>query len=219
MKKLVLIVPILCAIVFATVAVQIPRNSLPAAPLQHTNNPQALRVVQSAQEQLQYTRYYDPAYVVLAYPNGDVPRDRGVCTDVVIRAFRAAGVDLQKEIHEDMTRDFAVYPNMWGLSRPDPNIDHRRVPNMMTFLDRRNASLTISAEAQNYLPGDVVAWRLDNGRLHVGIVTTTIAENQQAYLVAHNVGSGVQEQDVLFRWTLIGHYRYFRDSTQQHNAN
>lgn len=188
-----------------------------AVQLPNTTNTQALRVVQSARQQTEYTHHYDPAYVVLDYPNGDVPRDRGVCTDVVIRAFRAAGVDLQKEIHEDMATHFAVYPKQWGLSRPDPNIDHRRVPNMMTFFTRHKAELPSTTAPKSYLPGDVVVWRLDNGRLHVGVVTTTIANNKREYLVAHNIGSGVHEEDVLFRWTIIGHYRYFRDSTQQRN--
>lgn len=190
------------------------REHLPAAPLQRTANTQAHRVVQSARQQAEYTFFYDPTYVVLRYPNGDVPRNRGVCTDVVIRAFRAAGVDLQQDVHEDMVQHFAAYPKQWGLSRPDANIDHRRVPNLMTFFERRNTSLATTTQAQDYLPGDVVAWRLENGRLHIGMVTDSIAKGNKEYLVAHNIGSGVQVEDVLFRWTIIGHYRYFRDAVQ-----
>lgn len=115
------------------------------------------RVVQSANEQTTYTRYYDPTYVKLAYPGGDVPRERGVCTDVVVRAFRAAGVDLQKEIHLDMAANFSAYPNRWGNKRPDRNIDHRRVSNLMNFFERQGRALRVTASAEDFVPGDVVA--------------------------------------------------------------
>ena len=119
------------------------------------------KLLESAVEQTNLTKSYDPAYVVIPYPNGDVPIEKGVCTDVVIRAFRKAGVDLQKEIHEDMTKNFSVYPNKWGLKSSDSNIDHRRVPNLQTFFTRRGKSLAITGSGEDYKPGDVVVWDLD----------------------------------------------------------
>lgn len=214
MKKLLFIFALALVAATAVLLLTTTREYLPAVQLQRTTNTQAQRVVQSARQQADYTLFYDPAYVVIDYPGGDVPRNRGVCTDVVIRAFRAAGVDLQRNVHEDMAQHFTAYPKKWGLSRPDANIDHRRVPNLMTFFERHNADLAITEQAQSYIPGDVVAWRLGNGRLHIGIVTDSIPSNRQTYLVAHNIGSGVQVEDVLFRWAIIGHYRYFRGTAQ-----
>ncbi|HYE73484.1 MAG TPA: DUF1287 domain-containing protein [Blastocatellia bacterium] len=164
-------------------------------------------------EQSNYTKSYDPAYVKLTYPGGDVPRETGVCADVIVRAFRACGIDLQKEIHEDMTRAFKVYPNNWGSRRADSNIDHRRVPNLMKWFERQNRSLPISDNAQNYLPGDVVAWDLGNGRLHIGLVTDIKARGGH-YTMVHNIGAGAQVEDVLFDWKVIGHYRYFDESAR-----
>lgn len=167
------------------------------------------QVVEAAIEQTRYTFRYDPSYVKIAYPGGDVPLDRGVCSDVVVRAFRKVGVDLQKELHEDMKRNFAAYPKLWGLKRPDPNIDHRRVPNLMTYFNRKGKSLDITDTPKDYLPGDVVAWRLDNGLLHIGIVSHTQASSQRNHQVVHNIGAGAKLEDVLFSWQVIGHYRYF----------
>ncbi|HEY9230792.1 MAG TPA: DUF1287 domain-containing protein, partial [Blastocatellia bacterium] len=131
----------------------------------------ALRpVVESALEQTGQTTVYDPAYIKLTYPGGDLPIERGVCADVIVRAFRKGGVDLQKEVHEDMARDFAAYPNRWGLKAPDANIDHRRVPNLMTYFKRRDKSLPITTNAKEYEPGDVVAWDLGGGLTHIGLV-------------------------------------------------
>lgn len=172
--------------------------------------PPALRAAHAALEQTAYTRSYDPAYVRIAYPNGDPPRDRGVCSDVVVRAFRAAGVDLQREVHEDMLRDFAAYPHRWGLSAPDPNIDHRRVPNLMTFFARHGKSLPVSARHEEYRPGDVVAWDLGGGLLHVGLVSDVPAPEGVGYAIVHNIGAGARLEDVLLNWKIIGHYRYFR---------
>jgi uncharacterized protein len=174
------------------------------------SSPVIKKVVEDAIAQTDYTLYYDQSYVKLDYPGGDVPLDRGACSDVVIRAFRKGGVDLQKEIHEDMTRSFSVYPRKWGLSRPDANIDHRRVPNMMTYFARQGKSLKLSRSVADYLPGDVVAWDLGGGTTHIGLVTNILSEtNGGGYLVAHNIGAGVRIEDVLLRWEIIGHYRYF----------
>jgi uncharacterized protein len=165
------------------------------------------QLVRSALEQTEYTVEYDPAYVALEYPGGDVPRTTGVCADVIVRALRGVGIDLQKEIHEDMKASFSSYPKKWGLRRPDRNIDHRRVPNMMTFFQRRGASLRISDDPADYLPGDIVAWELDNGLLHVGILSNLLDPSGRL-LAVHNIGGGARLEDVLFAWKIIGHYRY-----------
>lgn len=167
------------------------------------------QVVTAALQQLDQTLYYDPSYQRLAYPGGDVPLDRGVCTDVVVRAFRKAGVDLQVLVHDDMKAAFSAYPQQWGLARPDPNIDHRRVPNMMTFFKRKNRALPHSEDPAAYRPGDVVAWRLPGGRLHVGIVSNVRAPDTRRYLMVHNIGAGAKLEDILFAFDIIGHYRYF----------
>jgi uncharacterized protein YijF (DUF1287 family) len=164
-------------------------------------------LVDSAIEQTQYTLNYDPSYKKLDYPGGDVPLDRGVCADVIVRAYRTAGIDLQKEIHEDMARNFAAYPNRWGARRPDRNIDHRRVPNLMTFFNRRANSVAITKAPGDYLPGDVVAWELDNKLLHIGLVSDAVDESTQSYQIVHNIGAGARLESVLFAWKIIGHYR------------
>lgn len=155
----------------------------------------------------QYVRY-DPAYVVIPYPNGDVPADRGVCTDVVIRAYRKLGVDLQKEVHEDMEANFSQYPKNWGLSRPDKNIDHRRVPNLMTFFSRFGTVKKMSSNPEDYIPGDIVCWRLDNGMTHIGIVVDKKSRDGKRYQVVHNIGAGQVLEDCLFSFKIIGHYQY-----------
>jgi uncharacterized protein YijF (DUF1287 family) len=175
-----------------------------------SNIAQIKKVVDSAIEQTQQTLEYDPAYAKLDYPNGDVPFERGVCADVIVRAFRNAGVDLQKEVHEDMARHFAAYPAKWGARKPDSNIDHRRVPNLMTLFERRAKSLPISKKPSDYNPGDVVAWELDNHLLHIGIVTDAVANETPNYLVVHNIGAGAKLEDVLMAWKIIGHYRMWK---------
>jgi uncharacterized protein YijF (DUF1287 family) len=163
----------------------------------------ALQLANAAQSQVGVTRTYDPAYVRIAYPGGDIPLERGVCADVVVRAFRKVGVDLQVAVHEDMARNFASYPQMWGLRRPDSNIDHRRVPNLMKFFERRGKRVAIDAA---YEPGDVVAWRLPGGLYHIGVVSN---EKRGAdYLVVHNIGYGTQNENVLRQFQVIGHYRW-----------
>lgn len=168
--------------------------------------PSLRQLVEAAIEQTKITRSYDPSYVSIDYPGGDVPLETGVCSDVVVRAFRKAGIDLQKELHEDMQRAMSGYPTRWGLSRPDSNIDHRRVLNLMTWFNRQGKSLPISNQRGDYVPGDVVTWDLGGGIDHIGIVTNLWSEN---YLIVHNIGAGARAEDVLFRWKLTGHYRYF----------
>ncbi len=151
---------------------------------------------------------YDPTYIQLNYPNGDVPSDRGVCTDVVIRSYRKLGIDLQKEVHEDMKAHFAKYPKIWGLSQPDKNIDHRRVPNLMTFFTRHGVVKPITTAAKDYLPGDIVCWNLGGAVTHIGIVSKKKSVDGQRYLIVHNIGGGQVVEDCLFNFKIIGHYRY-----------
>ena len=166
-------------------------------------------LVEGAMRQVGVTRYYDPAYRQLAYPGGDVPMDRGVCSDVIIRSFRHAGLDLQKLVHEDIRRNFAAYPQKWGLHTPDSNIDHRRVPNLAAFFHRSGRSLPVTDRGADYLPGDVVAWQLAYGVPHVGIVSDRRAPAGDRYLVVHNVGAGARLEDALFAYQITGHFRWF----------
>lgn len=151
---------------------------------------------------------YDPSYFQLDYPNGDVPSDKGVCTDVVIRAYRKLGIDLQKEVHTDMLAHFAKYPKHWGLKRPDKNIDHRRVPNLMVFFARHGTVKPISEHPRDYAPGDIVCWNLGGGITHIGLVSSKKSRDKQRYLIVHNIGAGQVLEDCLFRYRIIGHYRY-----------
>ncbi len=169
----------------------------------------ALDLVTAARSQIGVTLIYDPSYQRIAYPMGDVPPERGVCSDVVIRAFRAVGVDLQQEVHRDMKPHFAAYPQAWGLSAPDSNIDHRRVPNLATWFERRGYALPASNDPAAYEPGDVVARVLGNGRPHIGIVSDQRSEVGIRPLVIHNIGWGAQEEDVLFEYRITGHFRTF----------
>lgn len=151
---------------------------------------------------------YDPAYFSIAYPNGDVPKNKGVCTDVVIRAYRKLGIDLQKEVHEDMVRNFDTYPQLWGLQRTDKNIDHRRVPNLMTFFERFGTTLPLTKKAEDYKAGDIVCWSLGGGLTHIGLVAKLRNRQGTRPLIIHNIGSGQVLQDCLFEYKIIGHYRY-----------
>jgi uncharacterized protein len=163
----------------------------------------------AALERTQHSVRYDPAYVRLTYPGGDVPADTGVCTDEVIRAYRAVGIDLQKEVHEDMAANFAAYPRKWGRREPDPNIDHRRVPNLMVFFSRKGESLPITDRAGDYAPGDLVTWDLGAGLTHIGMVVDRKTLFTRRYMIVHNIGAGPKLEDVLFDWKITGHYRYF----------
>ncbi len=168
------------------------------------------KVLAAANKQIETTTEYTQKYYSIKYPNGDVPKKTGACTDVVIRSYRAAGIDLQKEVHEDMKANFARYPKIWGLKRTDTNIDHRRVPNLRRFFERKGKSLTVTKIGENYKPGDVVSWDLNGkGLTHIGIVSNIWDTKEERYLIIHNIGSGTELEDVLFEWTITGHYRYF----------
>jgi len=188
-----------------------PRSAIvtavePRPPVQtpHQQHDVRQQLAAAAAGQIGVTRLYDPAYVRLAYPGGDVSADRGVCSDVVVRAFRRVGWDLQVAVHDDMTAHMAIYPTRWGMRRPDANIDHRRVLNLMTWFDRQGWTQPITTTPQDYVAGDVVAWDLGRGLTHIGVV---VPDGQGRPRVVHNIGDGVQQEDVLFAWTQIGHYR------------
>lgn len=150
---------------------------------------------------------YDPEYRKIPYPNGDVPANKGVCTDVVIRAYRKLGTDLQKLVHEDMKANFSKYPKAWGLSKPDTNIDHRRVPNLQVFFTRKGQSVTTTKNKADYKPGDIVTWMLPSNRPHIGVVVDKKAPSGN-YMMVHNIGYGQKMDDCLFEYTITGHYRY-----------
>lgn len=169
----------------------------------------AAKLIEAAESQVGRTVVYDPAYTRLAYPMGDVPMQRGVCTDVVIRAYRTAfGIDLQKLVHEDMKSAFASYPAIWGHKRPDHNIDHRRVPNLEHFLKRRGAELPVTKDGTDYQPGDLVTQRLPGNLPHVAIVTNRAATGRKHALVVHNIGAGARIEDRLFEFRISGHFRF-----------
>ena len=157
--------------------------------------------------------YYDARYYTIPYPNGDVDPEIGVCTDVVIRTYRLLGVDLQKEVHEDMFAHFEAYPKIWGLKSTDTNIDHRRVPNLMVFFERKGVSKPIKKDQSVYLPGDIVCWDLGGGSLHIGMVTSQKNTNGTGYLIVHNIGQGQRLEDCLFDNKIIGHYSYSHKKT------
>ena len=179
---------------------------VPATPT-HGQSERVEALVAAAVEQTRHAVTYDGSYRVIPYPNGDVPLHIGVCTDVIIRAYRALGIDLQRLVHEDMRANFARYPQLWGLTRPDRNIDHRRVPNLQTFFSRQGASLPASNDAARYQAGDVVSWMLPGNLPHIGVVSSTKAPSGRL-LIVHNIGRGPQLEDVLLAYPLSGHYRY-----------
>lgn len=151
---------------------------------------------------------YDPAYFSISYPNGDIPKDKGVCTDVIIRAYRKMGIDLQKEVHIDMKNNFKKYPKLWKLTRPDTNIDHRRVPNLMIFFSRHGIIKNISTKASDFQAGDVVCWQLPNNQTHIGIVSNIKSSDGKRFNIIHNIGNGQVVEDCLFKFKIIGHYQY-----------
>jgi uncharacterized protein YijF (DUF1287 family) len=171
------------------------------------------RLLQSAYAQVGKTVRYDPAYERMAFPGGDVPLERGVCTDVIVRAYRGIGVDLQLLLNQDMRAAFGAYPKLWGLSRPDSNIDHRRVQNLAVFFKRHGKELPVSKEARDYKPGDIVTWRLADGRPHIGLVSDR--QSGGTPLIVHNIGAGAEVEDTLFAFalTITGHYRYGLDNS------
>ncbi len=165
------------------------------------------KLVTSAQKQIGVTCHYDPAYTKLSYPGGDVPMDRGVCTDVIIRVLRDFDIDLQQSINQHMKKNWKLYPKNWGLGKPDSNIDHRRVPNMSTYFKALHFSLNPDPLKEAYLPGDVVIWDLGNGILHVGMVSNAIVPYQTRYKIIHNICCGVKEEDLLMSYKIISHFR------------
>jgi uncharacterized protein YijF (DUF1287 family) len=174
-------------------------------------NEQFLKKLSAAAiERTHHVVRYDPGYMTIAYPGGDVPPETGVCTDEIVRAYRALGIDLQKEVHEDMRANFSAYPSktIWRLDHPDPNIDHRRVPNLMVFFHRKGEVLPMSNRAADYHPGDLVTWDLGHGLTHIGMVVDSRAASGR-FMVVHNIGQGPRLEDVLFDWKITGHYRYF----------
>ncbi len=180
-----------------------------ARPLPSNASSQLKQFVEAAIEQSKITTGYDPSWVKIDYPNGDVSSETGVCSDVIVRAFRKVGIDLQKEVHEDMTRAWSEYPRKWGARGTDTNIDHRRVLNLTTYFDRQGKSLPVTNERADYLPGDMVAWELSPGVEHIGILTNLSSEPDRHYLIVHNIGAGARVEDVLLAWKIVGHYRYF----------
>jgi len=178
-------------------------------PLPANASPQLKQFLAAAVDQSKVTTGYDPAWVKIDYPNGDVPSETGVCSDVIVRAFRKAGIDLQKEVHEDMQRAWAEYPKRWGARGTDTSIDHRRVLNLTKYFERQGKSLPVTGDRADYLPGDVVAWELSDGIEHIGIMTNLSSPTNKNYLVVHNIGAGARVEDVLMSWKIIGHYRSF----------
>ena len=167
----------------------------------------ASRLSAAALERTRHVVRYEPAYVRIPYPGGDVSASTGVCTDEVIRSYRALGIDLQKEVHQDMALHFKLYPRTWKQKGPDSNIDHRRVPNLMVFLSRKGEALPVTHDAADYLPGDLVTYDLGGNLPHIALVVDSKAPSGR-YPIVHNIGSGPKLEDVLFNWTITGHYRY-----------
>ena len=151
---------------------------------------------------------YDPTYFSIKYPNGDLPATKGVCSDVVIRSYRKLGIDLQKEVHQDIKSNFTKYPKIWGLKKPDTNIDHRRVPNLIVFFNRFGKTKAITKNASDYLPGDIVCWNLGGSITHIGLVVNKKSADEKRYLIVHNIGNGQVIADCLFEYKIIGHYQY-----------
>lgn len=167
------------------------------------------QLVAAAIERTHHMVRYDPAYVRIPYPEGDVPADTGVCTDEIIRIYRAVGIDLQREVHEDMGVNLSSYPQArWGLAHTDTNIDHRRVPNLMVFFSHKGKKLPLSLSAEDYSPGDIVTWDLGGNVPHIGMVVDRKSPASGRYMIVHNIGAGPRMEDVLLNWRITGHYRY-----------
>lgn len=168
------------------------------------------RLVAAALERTKHVVRYDGSYIPITYPGGDVPNNIGVCTDVLIRAYRKLGIDLQRLVHEDMVANFDRYPSrrIWGLQQTDSNIDHRRVPNLQLFFTRHGESLPVTQNSSDYKAGDIVTWMLPGNLPHIGIVSDRINRTTGSPLIVHNIGSGPQLEDMLFRYPVTGHYHY-----------
>ena len=167
-------------------------------------------LVAAALDRTRQTIRYDGSYRSIEYPGGDVPAGVGVCTDVIVRSYRALGTDLQRLVHEDMAAHFAAYPSgrIWGLTAPDPNIDHRRVPNLQTYFSRHGQVLAVSDHADDYSPGDLVTWMLPGNLPHIGIVTDRRCFRSGRPMIVHNIGAGPKLEEMLFDYPITGHYRY-----------
>ncbi len=176
--------------------------------LMKAQNPFAQKLSNAALSLTKDKVTYDPAYFIIKYSNGDIPADKGVCTDVVIRAYRKLGIDLQKEVHEDMAKNFSKYPKIWGLKSPDTNIDHRRVPNLRVFFAKFGKSKSIETKPELYIPGDIVTWILPGNLTHIGMVVSRKSADGKRYLIVHNIGKGQILEDCLFKYQITGHYQY-----------
>jgi uncharacterized protein len=167
------------------------------------------KISDAAIERLNHKVRYDPQYVKIPYPNGDVPANIGVCTDEVIRSYRVLGIDLQKDVHEEMTLNFKRFPNRWRLSKTDTNIDHRRVPNLQVLFAGKGDNLALTSNPNDYLPGDIVTWNVPINRPHIGIVVNRKLQGRDTYMIVHNIGAGPVLEDMLFKYSITGHYRYY----------
>ena len=172
-------------------------------------------LLSAALERINHQVQYDGRYLSISYPNGDMPDGIGVCTDLVIRSYRKLGIDLQKDIHEDMRLAFSAYPGIWGLKRPDRNIDHRRVPNLQMLFMRKGIVLPVSDDPESYMAGDLVTWMLPGNLPHIGIVSDSISEDHKWPMIIHNIGSGPELEDMLFEYKITGHYRYYGYTREQ----
>jgi len=180
------------------------------AQLQTAKKPFATKLSDAAISIIDPNVIYDPSYFGIKYPNGDIPKNKGVCTDVIIRAYRKLGIDLQKEVHEDMKSHFSKYPNLkkWGMTKTDTNIDHRRVPNLEIFFERKGKKLPVSKNASDYKTGEIVTWLINNKLPHIGIVTNKKSADGKRNLIVHNVGNGQVLEDCLFKYEIVGHFKY-----------
>jgi uncharacterized protein len=178
-----------------------------AKPVEVRVDPTTKTLIAAAVSQVGVTTGYDPTYVKLAFPGGDVPLTTGVCTDVIVRAYRGIGIDLQVAVNKDMRANFSKYPKSWGLKRPDPNIDHRRVLNLGKFFERKGGRLPVTDVETDYQPGDMVSWSV-GGRPHIGLVSDQRVEGADRFLIVHNVGAGARIEDVLFAWPITDHHRW-----------
>ena len=205
------------ASIFVLIVVSVSSLAAPQAPTSVLRQQFTKRLVAAAIERTHHSVRYVSAYVRIPYPNGDVPTDTGVCTDEIIRSYRAVGVDLQKEVHEEIVLNFSAYPNQkrWRLDHPDSNIDHRRVPVLIVFFQRKGETLPITNRATDYAPGDLVTWDLGRGVPHIGIVVDQKAGWSDRYMVVHNIGAGPKMEDTLFAWKITGHFRYFGPDSSQ----
>jgi len=191
-------------------SIMIVLTGLPSFALAQEEAPRtfAKDLVEAAIERTHHDVQYDGSYRVIPYPMGDVPDDVGVCTDVVIRAYRTLGIDLQQLVHEDMLGHFSAYPKHWGLHKPDANIDHRRVPNLQTFLTRHGTVLPVTSMGADYKAGDLVTWTVSHHLPHIGIVTDHLVPGTDRAMIVHNIGGGPTLEDMLFAFPITGHFRY-----------